>query len=136
MLAQSGGTKEQRTDILNQQTRALATIDRLRATAVKAGREKKIKQVMSLMGQPKKWEDKYGGVREVHTQFTVRAQELRDLYGGLSDEIGDIDERLEVLTNVKWTCEESLVHLTRDIVELCDREADRSVESCDEDVFI
>ena len=44
------GTKEQRTDILNQQTRALATIDRLRATAVKAGREKKIKQVMSLMG--------------------------------------------------------------------------------------
>ena len=82
VLAQQGGTKEQRTDILNQQTRALATIDRLRATAVKAGREKKIKQVMSLMGQPKKWEDKYGGVREVHTQFTVRAQELRDLYGG------------------------------------------------------
>ena len=134
VIAQQGGTKEQRTDILNQQTRALATIDRLRATAVKAGREKKIKQVMSLMGQPKKWEDKYGGVREVHTQFTVRAQELRDLYGGLSDEIGDVDERLEVLTNVKWTCEEFPCALTRDIVELCDREADllnrgRSVES-------
>ena len=38
VIAQSGGTKEQRTDILNQQTRALATIDRLRATAVKRGR--------------------------------------------------------------------------------------------------
>ena len=76
------------------------------------------------MGQPKKWEDKYGGVREVHTQFTIRAQELRDLYGGLSDDIGDIDERLEVLTNVKWTCEEFPCALTRDIVELCDREAD------------
>ena len=53
---------------------------------------------------------------------------------GLSDDIGDIDERLEVLTNVKWTCEEFPCALTRDIVELCDREADllnrgRSVES-------
>ena len=66
------GTKEQRTDILNQQTRALATIGSLTSrSSFKAGREKKIKQVMSLMGQPKKWEDKYGGVREVHTQFTV-----------------------------------------------------------------
>ena len=46
------------------------------------------------------------------------------MYGGLSDEIGDIDERLEVLTNVKWTCEEFPCALTRDIVELCDREAD------------
>ena len=45
---------------------------------------------MSLMGQPKKWEDKYGGVREVHTQFTVRAKSPH-LYGGLSDDIGDID---------------------------------------------
>ena len=50
--------------------------------------EKKIKQVMSLMGQPKKWEDKYGGVRKSTRSLPLRAQELRVSLRGLSDEIG------------------------------------------------
>lgn len=124
VIKRTGGSKDLRSSILDQQTRALATIDRLRATAAAAGREKKITQVMALMGQPKKWDDAYGGTREVHTQFTVRARELSELYAGLSAEIGDVNERLEVLTNVKWTCEEFRCVLTRDIVELCNREAD------------
>ena len=35
-----------------------------------------------------------------------------------------IDERLDVLLHVKWTVKEFDCNLTRDIVELIDREAD------------
>ena len=118
VIKSTGGSKDQRSSILDQQTRALATIDRLRATAAAAGREKKITQVMALMGQPKKWDDAYGGTREVHTQFTVRARELSELYAGLSAEIGDVNERLEVLTNVKWTCEEFRCVLTLSLIHI------------------
>ena len=65
-----------------------------------------------------------GEVAEVHTPFTTRAKELLELYNGLSLPNLSIDERLDVLLHVKWTVKEFDCNLTREIVDLIDREAD------------
>jgi hypothetical protein len=65
-----------------------------------------------------------GAVKEVQTPFTIRAKELSDLYQGLSLSNLRVDERLDVLLHVKWTVKEFDTKLTRELVELIDREAD------------
>lgn len=76
------------------------------------------------MAQPKRYELKNGGKVEVHTPFTTRAKELQQLYRGLNLPALSIDERLDVLLHVKWTVKEFDCNLTRELVELIDREAD------------
>ena len=65
-----------------------------------------------------------GEVAQVHTPFTTRAKELMELYNGLRLPLLTIDERLDVLLHVKWTVKEFDCNLTREIVDLIDREAD------------
>lgn len=60
----------------------------------------------------------------VHTPLTVRAAELQQLYRGLMLSALSLDERLDVLLHVKWVAKEYDCRLTRELVELIDREAD------------
>ncbi|KAJ8611321.1 hypothetical protein CTAYLR_006611 [Chrysophaeum taylorii] len=116
--------KEALNEVLAKETTTLQTIDRLKAQASKDGRARRVERVMDLMAQPKRWEVGDGELQEVHTPFTTRAAELRDLYQGLTHPSPVVDDRLQMLLNVKWTVQEFSCQLTRDIVELCDREAD------------
>jgi hypothetical protein len=50
--------------------------------------------------------------------------ELMQLYNGLNLPMLTIDERLDVLLHVKWTVKEFDCNLTREVVELIEREAD------------
>lgn len=111
-------------DVLLKETKALQTIDRLKAAAATDGRAKRVGRMMGLMAQPKKWEVGDGELQEVHTPFTTRARELLDLYTGVTAPRLAVDERLQILLNVKWTVQEFSCPLTHDLVELCDREAD------------
>merc|ERR1711934_1163749 len=65
-----------------------------------------------------------GSLKEVDTPFTVRSRELMELFNGLSVNNLTVDERLDVLLHVKWTVKEFDCRLTRDLVDLIDREAD------------
>ena len=76
------------------------------------------------MANPKKWKRLDARFTEVHTPFTTRAKELMDLYNGLRLPFLTIDERLDVLLHTKWTVKEFDCSLTREIVDLIDREAD------------
>lgn len=95
--------KETMNAILDKETKALQRIDRLKAQAAKDGRARHIECVMDLMAQPKRWEVGNGELQEVHTPFTTRAAELRDLYHGLTQPASLMDDRLQMLLNVKWT---------------------------------
>jgi len=127
-IRSSGLPKEERQvvlqDLLHKETRLLQTIDRLKAAAAREGKSGRIAKMLELMSLPKLWELSDGEVAEVHTPFTVRAKELRELYEGLSNSLVSTDERLDILLHVKWTVKEFECPLTRDIVELIDREAD------------
>ena len=93
--------KEKMAGILAKQTKALQTIDKLKVEASKLGKEKRVARMLDLMAKPKLWEMGTGEVQEVHTQFTVRAAELMYLYKVLIDYRVSLDERLDILLNVK-----------------------------------
>lgn len=65
-----------------------------------------------------------GVVYEIETAFIQRAKELTDLYNALIKQNVSTDDRLDILLHVKWTVKEFDCRLTREIVELIDREAD------------
>lgn len=83
-----------------------------------------MQRTLGEMSEPKKFELKNGKKVEVHTPYTTRAKELMQLYNGLNLPMLSVDERLDVLLHVKWTVKEFDCNLTREIVELIDREAD------------
>ena len=110
--------------LLNKETKLLQTIDRLKITAFHQNKDQKIEKFLKSMSNPKKWNISDGRKTEVHTPFTTRAKELMDLYNGLKMKHLSIDERLDVLLHTKWTVKEFDCNLTREIVDLIDREAD------------
>ena len=110
--------------LLLKEQKLLQTIDRLRLQADDENRDKRIRSTLQLMSAPKRWQMSDGEICQVHTPFTTRAKELMELYNGLRLPLLTIDERLDVLLHVKWTVKEFDCNLTRDVVELIDREAD------------
>ncbi|MEW5311458.1 MAG: hypothetical protein WDW38_003172 [Sanguina aurantia] len=124
----AGLAKEQEAQVLAQllskEAKLLQTIDRLKINANHENKDARVARTLSEMAQPKRYELKNGGKVEVHTPFTTRAKELQQLYRGLNLPALSIDERLDVLLHVKWTVKEFDCNLTRELVELIDREAD------------
>ena len=110
--------------LLFKETKLLQTIDRLKVLAQKENNEDNINKMLSKMSKPKRWNLKDGHMIEVHTPYTTRAIELQQLYVGLQVPILTTEERLDVLLHVKWTVKEFDCNLTREIVDLIDREAD------------
>eukprot|EP00899_Mesostigma_viride_P011761 jgi/Mesvir1/20586/Mv14824-RA.1 len=110
--------------LLDKETKLLQTIDRLKISASKENKEGRVAASLADMSSAKRWEMREGGVAEVHTPFTTRAQELTQLYKGLKLPLLSTDERLDVLLHVKWTIKEFDCNLTRELAELVDREAD------------
>mmetsp|Transcript_64017 Transcript_64017/g.152666 ORF Transcript_64017/g.152666 Transcript_64017/m.152666 type:complete len:757 (+) Transcript_64017:61-2331(+) len=119
------GTRRQaHKELLQKQTKLLQTIDKLRIKAHGQNRDAKIKKKLESMSKPKVWAQADGETTTVHTPFSTRAKELMDLYSGLRLPLLTVDERLDVLLHVKWTVKEFDCNLTREIVDLIDREAD------------
>ena len=110
--------------LLHKETKLLQTIDRLKIAANHENRDVRIAKTLADMANAKRWENGDGSLVEVHTPFTTRAKELMQLYNGLRLPLLTTDERLDVLLHVKWTVKEFDCNLTREVVELIDREAD------------
>jgi len=111
-------------ELLQKETKLLQTIDKLKIQANGQNRDAKIKKTLESMSKPKVWAQNDGETTTVHTPFTTRAKELMDLYSGLRLPLLTVDERLDVLLHVKWTVKEFDCNLTREAVDLIDREAD------------
>jgi hypothetical protein len=116
-------------ELLAKETKLLQTIDRLKTIASKENKKLKVQKMLKLMSEPKKWELRTTDVAEVHTPFTTRSKELMELYNGLISRGQTVDSRLEMLLHVKWTVKEFDCTLTRDLVDLIDRES--SINSLD-----
>ncbi len=110
--------------LLNKETKILQQIDRLKIQASSKNKTDKVSNFLRAMSDPKLWKRSDGRFTEVHTPFSTRAKELMDLYNGLRLPFLSTDERLDVLLHTKWTVKEFDCNLTREIVDLIDREAD------------
>jgi hypothetical protein len=120
--------------LLGKETQLLQTIDRLKIAAAHENKTSRTEARLETMSKPKMWGLSDGEAITVHTPFTSRALELKELYKGLELRGISVNERLDVLLHVKWTVTEFDCPLTRDIVQVIDREADmlnrgRSVKS-------
>lgn len=116
--------RENLKELLRKEVKLLQTIDRLKISANKEKKIEKINKKLLKMSSPKIVKAKDGTKINVETPFTIRAKELMELYHGLNTKNLNIDERLDVLLNVKWTVKEFDCDLTRQIVELINRESD------------
>ncbi|KAI9329984.1 hypothetical protein BDR26DRAFT_1000768 [Obelidium mucronatum] len=112
-------------DLMDQEAALIQKIDRLKIAANEENREKGIVKLLENMSSPKKWPvlDGLSAVL-VDTPNTIRARELRDLYHALNVAMLSVDERLQILLHVKYTVKEFDCILTREIVELINREGD------------
>jgi len=89
--------------LLNDETKALQSIQKLKVVAHKSIHSEKTSQMLELMSKPHKWQLSSGDVALVQTPATQRAKELLDLYGALNAPLLSTDERLDVLLHVKVT---------------------------------
>jgi len=111
-------------DLLINETKALQSLQKLKIEAQKEIHVDKTQTMLEQMAKPHLWQLSHGEVAQVHTPETQRAKELLDLFNALNAPLLAIDQRLEVLLNVKWTVNEFNTNLTNDLKELVDREAD------------
>lgn len=133
-------------ELLNQEASLIQKIDLLKVSANEWTRVNRIHHILNVTSSPKKWlSGKKNASVSMFTPGITRARELKELYLALSkhvdngDEAGGdrskaVDDRLQVLLHVKYTVKEFDCRLSRDIVELIDREGDllsrgRSAES-------
>jgi hypothetical protein len=111
-------------ELLGKQVKLLQTIDRLKITAAKENKKSQTKEMLEKMASPKEWATTDGDLIEVETPFTKRAKELVELYNGLCLTNLSKLQRVDVLLHVKYTVKEFDCDLTRNIVELIQREED------------
>ncbi|KAJ1570122.1 hypothetical protein HK096_008493 [Nowakowskiella sp. JEL0078] len=113
-------------NLLDQESELIQKIGRLKIAANEENREKAIIRLLDQMSSPKKWSvsKPIGSFTSVDTPNTIRARELKDLYHALNIPLLSVDERLQILLHVKYTVKEFDCNLTREIVELIDREGD------------
>ncbi|XP_078536965.1 IQ motif and ubiquitin-like domain-containing protein [Lissotriton helveticus] len=111
-------------ELLEQQTELIASIERYRQDANVENHKEAIQAFLDKSSQPKKWKAFDGKTTNMHTQYTIRARELRDIYTSINIKNLSIDERLDALLTLKQTVKEHDCKLTQEIVELIDREAD------------
>jgi len=111
--------------LLQQQCTYLNAIDKLKIEADTTNREKRIAKFFDNTSAPREWvEEEYGKVNQMETLGTLRSRELREVYFALGLTSFDVDERLDILLHVKLIVQEFDAKLTREIVDLLNREAD------------
>lgn len=110
--------------LFDQETDLLSAIERHKNDANIDNREKRIASFLEKAAAPKKWQGHDGKMTYMDTPYTIRAKELRDIYNSINMKYLTQDERLDVLLTLKHTVKEHDCKLTREIIELIDREAD------------
>eukprot|EP00118_Oscarella_pearsei_P001612 m.7913 g.7913 ORF g.7913 m.7913 type:complete len:634 (+) comp20015_c0_seq2:115-2016(+) len=110
--------------LLEQEADLIASIGRHRISANEGQRHEKIRKILEKAASPRKWVAFDGKVTEMDTPYTVRAKELRELYDSLNMKFLTEEERMDVLLSLKATVTEHDCKLTREIVELIERETD------------
>merc|ERR1739838_1156845 len=110
--------------LLDQESQLIASIGKHKIEAGKNIRTEGVQKLLEKAAAPKRWKAYDGRYTQMDTQFTIRAKEMRDIYNSITMQYLTQDERLDVLLTLKHTVKEHDCKLTREIIELIDREAD------------
>ena len=116
--------KKASAELLNKEIEVLQAIDRMKASAAKINKEEAVNVFLEKLGKPKRWKIADERYAEVITPLTEKAQLLYNLYKSLSKTNVTIEERLDVLINLKQTIDHDESDLCFEIKQLINREAD------------
>lgn len=111
-------------ELLHKEVKFLQAIERMKQAAAKENKEERIRTMMCRMSAPKKWELSDGRLVHVQTLDTLRASDLMRLYTALEKCSRNVDERMCVLGYIKWTVQEFDCEMTKELIQLIEREAD------------
>lgn len=111
-------------EVLFNETQVLQSIRKLKVAAKLTTHEMKTQRLLGLMAQPQRWQCSDGKTAFVHTPEVQRAKELMELYSALMRPFETVDDRLDVLVHIKWTLGRHQTELTREAIDLVNREAD------------
>ncbi|KAI9547448.1 hypothetical protein NQZ68_016997, partial [Dissostichus eleginoides] len=110
--------------LLETETQLIAAIGHHRIAVQNNNYDKVVRNLLDKSAAPHQWRAADGRLIEMDSEHTVRAGELRDLYNTINLNSESQEERLEHLLRLRHTVKEHECQLTRDIVDLSDREAD------------
>ncbi|KAF3855298.1 hypothetical protein F7725_023353 [Dissostichus mawsoni] len=110
--------------LLETETQLIAAIGHHRIAVQNNNYDKVVRNLLDKSAAPHQWRAADGRLIEMDSEHTVRAGELRDLYNTINLNSESQEERLEHLLTLRHTVKEHECQLTRDIVDLSDREAD------------
>ena len=94
--------------LLEQETQLIASIGRHKLDAEGENRINKIQGFLDKAAAPKRWKGPDGNTTEMDTPYTLRAQQLRDIYNTINMKYLTQDERLDVLLTLKHTVKVSI----------------------------
>uniref|UniRef100_A0A3Q4HB78 IQ motif and ubiquitin domain containing n=1 Tax=Neolamprologus brichardi TaxID=32507 RepID=A0A3Q4HB78_NEOBR len=110
--------------LLDQEMDLIAAIGRHHIAVHSDNYDKAVRNFLDKSASPHRRRAADGRLIEIETQNTIRARELRDLYNSISLTTVSQEQRLHFLMTLKHTVKEQECALTRDIVDLVDREVD------------
>ncbi|KAG8012394.1 IQ and ubiquitin-like domain-containing protein [Nibea albiflora] len=110
--------------LLEQETQQIATIGRHQIAIQNDNYDKTVRSFLDKCAAPHRWRGADGRLIEMDSQHTIRARELQDLYNNINLFTVSREARRDALTALKHTVQEHECQLTRDIVDLIDREVD------------
>ncbi|CAI5676967.1 unnamed protein product [Oreochromis niloticus] len=110
--------------LLDQEMDLIAAIGRHHIAVHSDNYDKAVRNFLDKSASPHQRRAADGRLIEIDTQNTIRARELRDLYNSISLTTVSQEQRLHFLMTLKHTVKEQECELTRDIMDLVDREVD------------
>ncbi|KAL3311565.1 hypothetical protein Ciccas_009853 [Cichlidogyrus casuarinus] len=109
--------------LVERETELLLTIDLHKNKVDADGKEWNQHTLLRKAAEPMRWKAAKGDQLEMQTVYTVRGKEIFDIFETLRLDCLTQDERLDILLTLKHTVKEHDCPLTREIVDLVDREA-------------
>lgn len=123
-LAELDLTPEQRqeaeAEVVRKEARLMQRVDRVRAKRIPQDREALVKRKIDKICAPVKVGE--GGAVVVETEATRKAAQLRELFEALSAKPGPTEARTDVLSKVQDLVQDHPCALSRDIIDLAERE--------------
>ncbi|EGD76447.1 hypothetical protein PTSG_07566 [Salpingoeca rosetta] len=114
-----------RMDLLREETKYLNFIEQLKQLAATDNKEARVQKFLDDASTGRKWANKQYGMKvHVETPESKLAQELKEIYNLIRIPDLDVDERLDALLQLRTAVEKHDSRLTREILELIQREAD------------
>lgn len=110
--------------LLEQEAQLIASIGQHKILANQENKVASTRKLLDNMAAPRRWIAFDGRATEMDTPYSLRAHQLKEMYLSLTSSDLDVEERKDLLMSVRATVSEHDCKLTRDIVDLVDREAD------------